>query len=72
MNPAKPLEPRRSTSTPAAQAAWERRQRAAWLDYLRTVREAARTEYDEVEVAAWHQLRRRLHRNDELLAAQSR
>ena len=54
----------------AAQAAWERRRTAAWIDYLRVVREAARGEYEDAEGNAWETLQRRLRRNDELLAEQ--
>jgi hypothetical protein len=50
----------------AAEAAWERRRRAAWIDYLRATREADRGAYDAVEANAWELLQRRLRRNDEL------
>lgn len=50
----------------AAEAAWERRRRAAWIDYLRQLREADRGEYDSIESNAWELLQRRLRRNDEL------
>lgn len=50
----------------AAEVAWERRRRAAWIDYLRQLREADRGEYDTVESNAWELLQRRLRRNDEL------
>ena len=59
----------RSSQVPAVDAAtvaWERRRRAAWMDYLRVVREAERGAYADTEGNAWEQLRRRLHRNDEL------
>lgn len=52
-----------------ATASWERRRKAAWLDYLRIVHEADRSEYEAVEANAWELLQRRLRRNDELLAA---
>jgi hypothetical protein len=55
-----------------AHAAWERRRRAAWIDYLRTTREAASGHYQHVEDNAWEQLQRRLRRNDELLAEATR
>ena len=51
-----------------ALAAWDRRRRAAWIDYLRHTQEAPASEYEHVEDNAWAQLQRRLHRNDELLA----
>ncbi len=50
----------------AADAAWERRRRAAWIDYLRATRESDRGEYDAVERNAWELLQRRLRRNDEI------
>jgi hypothetical protein len=50
----------------SAQTAWERRRRAAWIDYLRAVREAGRSDYDAVENNSWELLQRRLRRNDEL------
>ncbi len=59
----------RSSQVPAidaADVAWERRRRAAWIDYLRAVREADRSSYDDAEGNAWEQLQRRLRRNDEL------
>lgn len=59
----------RSRQVPArdvASVAWERRRKAAWIDYLRNVRGADRPEYDQVEQNAWEQLQRRLRRNDEL------
>lgn len=59
------------SASPAALNAWQRRQRAAWLDYLRATRESDRAEYELIEQNAWEQLRRRLNRNDELLAATS-
>ncbi|MCW2925507.1 MAG: hypothetical protein JWM98_2911 [Thermoleophilia bacterium] len=49
-----------------ANVAWERRRRAAWLDYLRIVREVDRSEYEGAETNAWELLQRRLRRNDEL------
>jgi hypothetical protein len=54
----------------AASVAWERRRKAAWLDYLRVVRDATRGAYDAVEGNAWETLQRRLRRNDELLEEQ--
>jgi hypothetical protein len=59
----------RSSQVPAfdvASAAWERRRRAAWIDYLRAVREADRGVYDDAENNAWELLQRRLRRNDEI------
>lgn len=59
----------RSSQIPArdsADAAWERRRRAAWIDYLRMTRESSRSDYSAVEANAWEQLQRRLRRNDEL------
>lgn len=59
----------RSSQVPArdaVEAAWERRRRAAWIDYLRLVREADRSEYGDVEANAWELLQRRLRRNDEI------
>jgi hypothetical protein len=53
----------------ATTIAWERRRRAAWIDYLRATREAERTDYDAVESNAWELLQRRLRRNDELREA---
>jgi hypothetical protein len=53
----------------AAHSAWERRRRAAWIDYLRIVRGAEVDEYVDVEGNAWELLQRRLRRNDELLAS---
>lgn len=50
----------------AATVAWERRRKAAWIDYLRIVREADRSDYEPVEGNAWELLQRRLRRNDEL------
>ena len=50
----------------AATVAWERRKRAAWIDYLRAVREADRVEYEDAEANAWELLQRRLRRNDEI------
>ena len=52
----------------AAEAAWERRRRAAWIDYLRATREADRSTYSHAEANAWELLQRRLRRNDEILA----
>ena len=49
-----------------AEVAWERRRRAAWLDYLRVLQDAERSEYLQAEQNAWEQLQRRLRRNDEL------
>mgnify|MGYP000929549074 CR=1 FL=1 len=51
-----------------ARGAWERRRRAAWIDYLRSVREADRNDYESAEGNAWELLQRRLRRNDELFA----
>ena len=59
----------RSSQVPAidaASVAWERRRRAAWIDYLRTIREADRVEYEDAEGNAWELLQRRLRRNDEI------
>jgi len=59
----------RSRQVPArevASIAWERRRKAAWIDYLRIVRSADRLEYVQIEQNAWEQLQRRLRRNDEL------
>jgi hypothetical protein len=59
----------RSSQVPALDAtaiAWERRRRAAWIDYLRITREADRTDYEGAESNAWELLQRRLRRNDEL------
>jgi hypothetical protein len=50
----------------AASVAWERRRRAAWIDYLRATREADRAGYEDVEANAWELLQRRLRRNDEI------
>lgn len=50
----------------AAEVAWERRRRAAWIDYLRAIRESGRGAYDAVESNAWELLQRRLRRNDEI------
>jgi hypothetical protein len=61
----------RSSQVPAidaASVAWERRRRAAWIDYLRAVRESDRPEYESAESNAWELLQRRLRRNDELRA----
>jgi hypothetical protein len=63
----------RSSEVPAVDAAtvaWERRRRAAWIDYLRVVREAAHGTYEDAEGNAWETLQRRLRRNDELLGEQ--
>ncbi len=49
-----------------AEAAWERRRRAAWIDYLRATREADRADYETAESNAWELLQRRLRRNDEI------
>ena len=52
---------------PAADSrTWERRRRAAWIDYLRTTRACSTDDYRTVEQQAWRQLERRLRRNDEL------
>lgn len=59
----------RSSQIPAIDAAtvaWERRRKAAWIDYLRVVRESDRTQYEASESNAWEQLQRRLRRNDEI------
>lgn len=50
----------------AATVAWERRRRAAWIDYLRALREADRAAYEDAEANAWELLQRRLRRNDEI------
>ena len=63
----------RSSQVPAVDAAavaWERRRKAAWIDYLRVVRESARGEYESAEGNAWETLQRRLRRNDELRTEQ--
>ncbi len=51
-----------------ALVAWERRRRAAWFDYLRTIRSTAAAQYEQVESDAWRKLERRLRRNDERLS----
>lgn len=57
----------RETSTrDVADVAWERRRRAAWLDYLRVVQSSERGTYTQEEQNAWEQLQRRLRRNDQL------
>jgi hypothetical protein len=59
----------RSSQVPAidaASVAWERRRRAAWIDYLRAIREADRSGYEDAEGNAWELLQRRLRRNDEI------
>ena len=59
----------RSSQIPAVDAAsvaWERRRRAAWIDYLRAVQQIDRAAYDDAEGNAWEILQRRLRRNDEL------
>lgn len=59
----------RSSQVPArdaASVAWERRRRAAWIDYLRALRDADRHEYEAIESNAWELLQRRLRRNDEI------
>ena len=59
----------RSSQVPAVDAttaAWERRRRAAWIDYLRVVRGSSHGSYEDAEGNAWEQLQRRLRRNDEL------
>ena len=57
----------RETSTrDVADVAWERRRRAAWLDYLRVVQSSERSAYAQDEQNAWEQLQRRLRRNDQL------
>ncbi len=59
----------RSSQVPAigaATVAWERRRKAAWIDYLRVIREADRSEYHSAEGNAWEILQRRLRRNDEI------
>ncbi|MCW2926813.1 MAG: hypothetical protein JWM86_781 [Thermoleophilia bacterium] len=55
----------------AAVAAWERRRRSAWVDYLRLLREADRSHYEGAEANAWELLQRRLRRNDEIRDAAS-
>jgi hypothetical protein len=62
-------QPRQFSKPDPAQVAFERRRRAAWLDYLRSTREAAAREYEQVETNAWEQLQRRLRRNVELLTS---
>ena len=65
----------RSTQVPAidaASVAWERRRKAAWIDYLRALREADRREYEAEEANAWELLQRRLRRNDEIRDAATR
>jgi len=62
-------QPRQFPASDPARAAYERRRRAAWLDYLRVTQDADRIEYEDVEGNAWEQLQRRLARNEELLAA---
>lgn len=57
---------RETSARDVAEVAWDRRRRAAWLDYLRVVQEAERSEYAQAEQNAWEQLQRRLRRNDEL------
>lgn len=56
----------------AASVAWERRRRSAWIDYLRILRDADRSEYEAAETNAWELLQRRLRRNDELRDAANR
>lgn len=68
MNPASAYGPREMSPAVAARTAWQRRRHAAWIDYLRTTREADAGGYDSVEQHAWAVLERRLRRNDELLA----
>ena len=58
---------RQSNTGDPATVVWERRRNAAWIDYLRSTREAPRWEYEQHERNAWEQLQRRLRRNDELL-----
>jgi hypothetical protein len=60
-------QPRQAQAPDPTNAVWERRRKAAWLDYLRTTREAPRSDYEWLERNAWEQLQRRLRRNDELL-----
>jgi hypothetical protein len=48
-------------------AAFERRRRAAWIDYLLTTRDERGERYAEIEQAAWSRLERRLERNRQLL-----
>lgn len=60
---------RPAPATDAASIAWERRRRAAWIDYLRSIREAERPEYEAAESNAWELLLRRLRRNDEIRGA---
>lgn len=48
------------------ETAWERRRKAAWIDYLRAVRSTNRRDYYTAESNAWELLQRRLRRNDEL------
>ena len=61
-------QPRQFSAPDPARAAYERRRRAAWLDYLRVTQEAPRTEYEDIEGNAWEQLQRRLARNEEIYA----
>lgn len=56
----------------ASAATWERRRKAAWIDYLRITRSADNAEYGQVEQNAWEQLQRRLRRNDELRTVEAR
>lgn len=50
----------------AANAAWDRRRKAAWIDYLQITQNTSRNAYEQIEQNAWQQLQRRLRRNDEL------
>lgn len=65
-------QPRRLTGPDSPLAAFERRRKAAWLDYLRTTQVSDSAGYEQAESNAWEQLQRRLRRNDELLAASVR
>lgn len=58
-------QPRRTPQPDQYALAYDRRRRAAWFDYLQTTREAPRSQYHEIERAAWARLQRRLERNDQ-------
>lgn len=68
MYPTSAHEPRGAQSIAAADATWQRRRHAAWIDYLRSTREASSIDYADAEQHAWVVLQRRLRRNDELRA----
>lgn len=57
--------PRRSPSPDPGTVAFERRVRAAWIDYLETTRTAPRRDYEAIEANAWARLQRRLERNEQ-------